>query len=132
MSRGPVFLDAGHVLAIHARMVADFGGEAGLRDRALLESAAAMPAARWSGRYLHPGYAAKAASYLFHLCRNHPFVDGNKRTAVVAAEMFLRLNGRRLDASDAELEGLTVGVAAGRVSKAEAVRFFRRAVTRDA
>lgn len=125
MSRPATFLAVDDVVAIHGRMIQQFGGEPGLRDRGLLESAVAMPAARVGGRYLHRGNAAKAAAYLFHLCRNHAFLDGNKRTALAAADVFLRLNGASLSATDDELEELTVGVAAGAVSKHQVVRFFR-------
>jgi death-on-curing protein len=130
MTRPPLFLTVDHIIAIHRRVTDKFGGAGGLRDLALLESAAAMPAAQFGGRYLHPGIATKAAAYLFHLCRNHAFVDGNKRTALVAAEMFIILNGRSLSATDDELERLTVGVADGTVSKREAAAFFRRHVSR--
>ncbi len=125
MSRPATFLAVDDVVAIHGRMIQQFGGEPGLRDRGLLESAVAMPAARVGGRYLHRGNAAKAATYLFHLCGNHAFLDGNKRTALAAADVFLRLNGASLSATDDELEELTVGVATGAVSKHQVVRFFR-------
>ena len=125
MSRPATFLAVDDVVAIHGRMIQQFGGGPGLRDRGLLESAVAMPAARVGGRYLHRGTAAKAAAYLFHLCRNHAFLDGNKRTALAAADVFLRLNGASLSATDDELEELTVGVATGAVSKHQVVRFFR-------
>lgn len=126
MTRAPAFLSIGQVLAIHRRMIEEFGGDPTVRDAGLLESAIAMPAAGMGGRFLHKGVAAMAAAYLFHLCRNHPFVDGNKRTALVAAEVFLVANGYRLAATNAELERLTLGVAACEISKAETVAFFRR------
>jgi death-on-curing protein len=126
MIRDPAFLSTDQVLAIHRRMIAEFGGEPTVRDLGLLESAVAMPAAQVGGQYLHKGAATMAAAYLFHLCRNHPFVDGNKRTALVAAEVFLLANGYRLAATNAELEQLTLGVAACEISKAETVAFFRR------
>ena len=74
-----VFLSVAEVLRIHRRIIADFGGEDGLRDRGLLESAVAMPHAMFDGAFLHPDLATMAAAYHFHLCANHPFVDGNKR-----------------------------------------------------
>ena len=128
MRRDPVFLTADNVLAIHARMVREFGGDASLRDAGLLASAVAMPAARFDGRFLHRGLAERAAATLFHLCRNHPFVDGSKRTALASAEVFLLLNGRRLDAANRELEKLTRGVADGTHSKDDLAAFFRRHV----
>ena len=126
MSRTIRFLAVEHVIAIHRRMVEEFGGDPGLRDRGLLESAVAMPAARIGGKFLHRGIAEKASAYLFHLCRNHAFLDGNKRTALASAEVFLLLNGYRFDASDEQLEELTVGVAGGTVAKDEVATFVRR------
>ena len=125
MSRTVIFLTVDQLIAIHARMIDEFGGEGGVRDRGLLESAAAMPAARFGGQYLHRGIPAKAAAYFFHLSRNHPFLDGNKRTAVVAAEVFLRLNGFALSATNDEVERLALGVADSTLSKDQAVKFFR-------
>ena len=123
---GPAFLTLEQAVLIHQRMIAEFGGDPAVRDNGLLESAVAMPAARFAGEFLHQGIPAIAAAYLFHLCRNHPFLDGNKRTAVVAAEVFVRLNGKSLAATDQELEKITVGVAEGSVSKAEVIAFFRK------
>lgn len=131
MKRPPTFLSVEHVQAIHARVTAEFGGEPSLRDRGLLESAVAMPAARFGGEHLHRDLPAMAAAYLFHLCRNHPFVDGNKRTALVAAEVFLELNGYELAATDDELERLTLGLADGSVSKEQAVAFFAEHAARE-
>ena len=104
MSAAPVFLSLDRVLAIHQRMVQAYGGRDGLRDRGLLESAIAMPQATFSGELLHPTLSAQAAANLFHLCRNHPLVDGNKRTALATSLMFLLVNGHRLNASKPEVE----------------------------
>lgn len=118
------FLSIDDVLEIHHRVVTEFGGDTGLRDRGLLESAVAMPRSTFGGNELHPGMAEKAAAYHYHLCANHPFVDGNKRVAVAAAELFLLINGQELSASDDEIEELTLGVAGGRLSKTQVVEFF--------
>ena len=101
MSSGPFFLSIQQVLAIHRRVVEEFGGDPGIRDAGLLESAVAMPAAQVAGEFLHEDLFAMAAAYLFHLCKNHPFLDGNKRTALSSALVFLVLNETELDASDA-------------------------------
>jgi len=122
----PAFLTVDQVLAVHRRVVAEFGGDAGVRDMALLESAVAMPAATFGGAYLHDGLPTMAAAYLFHLCKGHPFVDGNKRTALATAEVFLRVNGLRLRVKDEPVYRLTVGVAEGRVGKEQVVEFFRQ------
>jgi death-on-curing protein len=107
-------------------MIAEFGGAEGIADRGMLESATAMPTASFAGKFLHESLPAMAAAYLFHICKNHPFRDGNKRTAVVAAEIFLNINGLRLDVSNEDLKRLCLGVAAGEISKEEAVAFFER------
>jgi death on curing protein len=124
--KAPVtFLSVAQVLSIHDRMILEFGGDAAVRDQGLLESAVAMPAAQFGGKYLHDGLPAMAAAYLFHLCKNHAFVDGNKRTALVAAEMFLLLNDLRVPATNQEMERLTLGVADGGISKQQLTDFFR-------
>jgi len=128
MSAPPAFLTVEHVLAIHARLVEDFGGDSTVLDVGLLESAVMMPSASYGGEFLHTDLPAMAAAYLFHLCKNHPFLDGNKRTALTAAEVFLVLNDRRLEATNRELEQLTFGVAQGELSKDDVIAFFRERV----
>jgi len=107
MKRDPIFLTPELVLAIHHRVVREFGGDASVRDAGLLDAAVAMPKATFGGKHLHRGIPAMAAAYLFHLCKNHPFVDGNKRTALATAEVFLELNGRRLVADDERIYEMT-------------------------
>ena len=89
-------------------------------------SAISMPETTLDGEHLHPGGFETAAAYLFHLARNHPFVDGNERTALMCALVFLGLNGERLRADPDELYSLIDGVAAGEVDKAEVSVFLRR------
>jgi len=125
MTDRPAFLTAEHVLAIHGRVIAGFGGDPAVRDQGLLGSAAMMPAAQYGGEFLHPDLPSMAAAYLFHICRNHPFVDGNKRTALVAAEVFLLLNGWSIRATNRELERVTFDIAQGKLTKDEAVSFLR-------
>jgi death-on-curing protein len=120
----PHFIEVSDILVIHRRVVEAFGGDPGLRDRGLLESAVAMPRATFGGEFLHPRLSDMAAACHFHLCRNHPFLDGNKRVAVAAAEVFLLLNGHELTAPDEELLRMTIDVAAGTASKDEVLRFF--------
>jgi death on curing protein len=121
-----VFLSVQDVMDIHERVIMEFGGDLGLRDRGLLESAVAMPGATFSGSFLHPGVAEMAGAYHFHLCSNHTFIDGNKRVAVASAEVFLLLNGFELSASDDELEGLTMELAMGKISKEQVIEFFKK------
>ena len=121
----PEFLTLDEVLALHADQVRRYGGATGLRDLVLLQSAIAMPQTSYGGEYLHGTVFEMAAAYLFHLARNHPFVDGNKRTALMCALVFLGLNGQRLDADLDALHALVEGVASGRSDKADVAVFLR-------
>lgn len=105
------------VRTVHALVVEQFGGAPGERDAAGLQGALSQPGAEYFGKPLHPTVAEQAASYLYGLCQAHAFTDGNKRTAVFCALVFLQLNGYRLKASDDELFELVVGVAKGQVDK---------------
>jgi death on curing protein len=120
------FLTLDEVLSLHADQIARYGGSALVRDVGVLESALAMPAAAFGGELLHASLDEQAAAYLFHLVKNHPFVDGYKRTGLMALLAFLGLNGRRLEAPDDDLTDLVLGVAEGRVTKAEVAVFVRR------
>jgi death-on-curing protein len=122
----PLFLTLDEVLGIHADQIRCYGGRPGLRDLGLLQSAVAMSETTFDGEFLHGTVFEMAAAYLFHLARNHPFVDGNKRTALMSALVFLGLNSQRLDAESGALYELVDGVAAGSVDKAEVSVFFRR------
>jgi death-on-curing protein len=106
------YLTAEQVLFIHARLVAETGGSHGVRDLARLESALARPQATFDGKELYPDVFHKAAALLESLVKNHPFVDGNKRTSITAAALFLRVNGWRLTADNAELEAFALQAAA--------------------
>jgi death-on-curing protein len=120
-----LFLTLDEALAIHAHQIARYGGALGVRDRGLLESALAMPAATVASEYLHPSLPEQAAAYLFHLVKNHPFVDGNKRVGLASSLAFLRLNGIRVRATDDDLVDIVMGVAEGRRSKADVAVFLR-------
>lgn len=113
----PEFLTVDEVLVIHEAQLARFGGAAGLRDAGLLESAVAQPEASFAGEYLHTDLFAMAAAYLFHIVQNHPFVDGNKRTGLLAALVFLDLNGISIDRATPRLYELTMAVASSRMQK---------------
>jgi death-on-curing protein len=101
------YLTPEQVLFIHARLIAETGGSHGIRDLGLLLSALARPQATFDGQDLHPDLFSKAGALMESLLQNHPFIDGNKRTAITASAMFLRLNGYHLTASNAELEQFT-------------------------
>jgi death-on-curing protein len=89
----PRFLTLRQILRLHEFSIAEFGGGEGIRDRGALESAASQPSASFAGELLHGDLFEMAAAYAFHISQNQPFVDGNKRTGVMSALMFLALNG---------------------------------------
>jgi death-on-curing protein len=114
--------------AAHAEQLAEHGGGEGVRDARLLESAMARP--RNLEAYGNADAAGLAAAYAYGIARNHPSVDGNKRTAAVVAETFLILNGYRLTASDAELVVAVLALAAGELSEEETAEWFRERMTK--
>jgi death on curing protein len=125
------YLGVQAVIAIHRKVLEAHGGVAGLRDEALLESAVAAPQASFAGELLMKDPIEVAAAYLFFLCRNHPFVDGNKRTALASCLVFLSANDLLANhegpsgAIDA-WEALVVDVAASRINRAETTARLRR------
>ena len=121
----PVFLTLDEVLQLHQESLEHFGGEDGIRDVGLIESAVATPRQTFNGQYLHPDIASMAAAYLFHLASNHGFVDGNKRVGARAAYVFLVLNGFEVDFPLDQTEQLVLGVAKGEVSKEQVATFIR-------
>jgi death-on-curing protein len=123
-----VYLSVAQLLALYEVLVRAFGGREGLRDRGALEAAAARPAATFDGDDLYPDAPAKAAALMHSLALNHPFVDGNKRIAAAAAELFLRVNGVELRATDDEFEALTLAVAAGEIEIEALAIWFRQRV----
>ena len=105
------------VLMIHADLLQRYGGLPGLRDRGLLESALAQPRVTLGGKFVHKTLFEKAAAYGFHLCRNHPFVDGNKRVAFVLMDLFLQKNGWEIVADEEEAYSMMIALASGRLTK---------------
>jgi len=120
----PVWLRIETILAAHDEQLAEHGGGAGVRDPGLLESALARPLNLFA--YGEPSLPKLAASYAFGIARNHPFVDGNKRTAAVAAELFLGLNGLDLTVDDVELVRVFLALAAGEVTEEELAAWIGR------
>jgi len=120
------FLSLTEVLAIHRDQIARYGGTTGIRDIDLLKSALGMPAATYGGEFLHTDVFEMAAAYLFHLVKNHPFLDGNKRVGAVAALVFLLLNGHDFDAPQADFAETVLSVARGEIDKAEVAVFIGR------
>jgi death-on-curing protein len=111
------YLTSAEVLFIHQDQIEKYGGSPELRDSGLLESALAQPAATFGGEDLHQGIFLKAAAYLYHICCNHPFLDGNNRTALASALVFLELNGATIEDPDEILYDVVIGVATGELSK---------------
>jgi death-on-curing protein len=124
----PLFLTLEEVLEIHRDQLERYGGRQGLRDVRLLQSAIAAPQTGLGEDYLHDDLFEMAAAYLFHLVRNHPFVDGNKRVGAVAALVFLLLNGAEIEIREDELADAVLQVARGRMHKGEVATFFREHV----
>ncbi len=126
------YLTVEAVKAIHAEVLAAHGGSAGVREEALLESAVAAPQATMMGETLFTDPLEIAAAYLFYLCRNHPFVDGNKRTALATCLVFLSENGllpnERLDAD--AWETLIIDVAASRLDREQTTTRVRELITK--
>ena len=119
------FLTLAEVSLIHQDQVTRYGGSFGLRDSSLLGSAIAMPESSFSGDYLHKDLFQMASAYLFHICQNHPFIDGNKRAGLASSLVFLDLNGLSIDATDDELYDLVIGVATGALKKNDISEFFK-------
>ncbi len=112
-----IHLTRSHLLDIHAAVIAAHGGSLGLRDEALLESAIAAPQATYGGDSVFADAEEIAAAYLFYLCRNHPFVDGNKRVALASCLVFARLNGMSPAPDGPQWEALVLDVAASRIDR---------------
>ena len=112
-------------MLLHADTINIDGGSPGVRDHGLLDAAVAMPRQQFDGEYLHEDIAAMAAAYLFHIGQNHPFVDGNKRAAVMAALVFLHVNGIEKLPAPQGLEVVTLLVAGGELSKNALTQWLR-------
>ena len=118
-------LTVANVLEVHTEAINQFGGSAGIREMALLESAVAAPQASFGGESVYNDLIEVAAAYLFFICRNHPFVDGNKRAALGACIVFLRLNGIEPQSDGQPWEDLTLEVAASSLDRDQATQRLR-------
>jgi death-on-curing protein len=131
MKRGPencIHLTVEMVLEIHDEAIGQFGGSPGLRERPLLESAVATPQSSFGGSSPYADTIEIAAAYLYYLCSNHPFVDGNKRVALGSCLVFLQLNGYKPMPDNQVWETLTLAVAAGALSRKEVTARLRKLV----
>lgn len=122
----PFFLELAEVLFIHQDQLERYGGSSGLRDIGILQSAVTMPRAGIADRYVHEDVFEMAAAYLYYIVRDHPFVDGNKRTGAVSAMVFLAMNDIEFVVDEGRLEAMVRSVAEGTAAKADAAAFFRK------
>jgi death-on-curing protein len=120
-----VYLSVQHVEKIHDVMIGEFGGSKGVRSRELLESAVFRMQTTFGGNELYVDDFEKAAAMLESICRNHAFIDGNKRTAFTAAVTFLEINGHNMEFDKIEAEEMMISVASGNESFAEIVKFLK-------
>ena len=120
-----VYLTAEQVLFIHFRLVGETGGEHGIRDLGLLESAVARPQATFESQDLYTNIFEKAAALMDSLVNNHPFMEGNKRTGIACAVLFLRQNNIAFSAENSELERFTFHVASSRVQLSEIAKWLK-------
>jgi death-on-curing protein len=124
-----VSLDA--VITIHSYLIERFGGSQGLRDQGLLESALSQPQQTFFGELLHPTIHEQAAAYLYHLAKNHAFIDGNKRIALAVTITFLKMNGYSICMPKEEVEALVLDIVAGRVSKDDITLVFKMYISQS-
>ncbi len=122
----PVFLTLAETLDIQRNQIEHYGGSLGIRDIKLLESALAQPQASFGGQWLHETLFEMAAAYAFHLCQNHPFVDGNKRTALATSLVFLELNQITISDPKQKLLEAMIKMADGKTSKKEFVEILKK------
>ncbi len=120
------FLSLSEVLEIHRDQVTRYGGSPGIRNIELLKSALGIPIATYGGEFLHTDLFEIAAAYLFHIVKNHPFVDGNKRTAVASALVFLISNGYDMTVLQDKLVKMVLSVTKGDIGKADITVFIRK------
>lgn len=124
--REPIFLTLAEIVDIHTDQITRDGGQAGVRDFGLLESALAQPEASFAGEWLHRDRYEMAAAYAYHLCQNHPFVDGNKRVALASALVFLELNGISLLDPKGKLREAMLAVALGHMEKQALAKLLKK------
>ena len=122
----PIFLTLAEAIEIHRNQIESYGGEGGVRDISLLISALAVPGSTFRGQFLHKNIFEMAAAYAYHICMNHPFIDGNKRTALVAALVFLDFNGIQIDDPEGSLYPAMMKIASGKKGKDFLTNTFKK------
>lgn len=124
--RKPLFLTLTEVIKVHTDQIRRYGGGQGIRNIGLLESALAQPEASFAGEWLHKGLHEMASAYAYHLCQNHPFIDGNKRTALTCTLVFLELNGVIISDPKGLLKTEMLQIASGKREKVKLAELLRR------
>ena len=119
-------LTLSEVLMILEDQIKNYGGAYGVRDIKLLSSAIYMPESSYEGHYLHKTIPAMAAAYTFHICQNHPFIDGNKRVALASSLVFLDINGYDFNCGDEILYTEIMDTAKGKIKKEELIKFYEK------
>ncbi len=127
----PLFLTLAEVIEIHADQIDRYGGQHGVRDLGLLESALSQPEATFAGTWLHQDLYSMAAAYAYHLCQNQPFIDGNKQTALASALVFLELNGVSILDPRGRLKTAMIRVASSKLSKDDVATLLRKLPPRE-
>jgi death-on-curing protein len=127
----PLFLTLAEVIEIQTDQIDRYGGQAGVRDLGLLESALSQPEATFAGAWLHQDLYSMAAAYAYHLCQNHPFIDGNKRTALASALVFLELNGVSILDPRGRLKTAMIRAASSNLSKDDVAKLLRKLPRRE-
>lgn len=122
----PEFLTLAEVIAIHKDQIDNYGGESGIRDLSLLSSAIAVPQSTYDKKFLHEDLFDMAAAYAYHLCQNQPFIDGNKRVALVSALVFLDLNETDINDPDNILYKAMRDIASEKMSKKDLANIFKK------
>ena len=125
MTFEPEFLDVEDVMELHQQQIEEHGGSSGVRDQNRLDSAVAQPRMTFGGQYLHEDLFLMAAAYLYHIVKNHPFVDGNKRAGAMAALVFLDLNGHPIERPTMAIYDLAYSIAAEAMEKSAAAEMLR-------
>ncbi len=120
------FLTLVEIIEIHKNQIELYGGSSGIRDLSLLSAAISIPKSTFNGKYLYVDLFDMAAAYIYHLCQNHPFVDGNKRVALVSGLVFLDFNNISIEDPGQELYRLMMNVASGKSGKKEISTVLRK------
>jgi death-on-curing protein len=123
------FIPKDVILHFHEQLIQLYGGSLGIRNEQLLDSALEQPKTTFNGSYLHDNIFKMAAAYGFHLCKNHPFIDGNKRVALAAMDTFLQNNGYEISASEKETYKIIIELSAENLSKSELTQWLKQNTT---